>query len=396
MVLLDTIKIASQYLAERFSTARGKDDRGRSSGQQVFDHLALTWQKAVEPEVSVQLLRKKIVHRPGPDANRAQRQFLYLPIRSGTLTAIKDRDLSTPFTNSARQRSAIMPVRSTKVLPNGRLTLKDRLSRLTFSEASKLLGPDGAKQIQRYANSWEFKLEEHVFLGNDLFRLRFPDEWSGDQALVVTITLKADARNRLHFRCNRCQRACEHVAAAISLILEEKLALGLAAAPRPRTPIESLAEEELLQRAVGRARRARANGENDGQGAGPRPALVRLSGHQSPQRQDLSCGAARRRARRFVLFLPGFSHQHAGYVQARFARVGQGETTVHPSAACPSVPSEKPGAALALCGPGHVTAASARKGRRRGAAVGRSAARQRDRELGRSAEMPGRLAAARS
>jgi superfamily II DNA or RNA helicase len=172
--------------------------------------------------------------------------------------AIKDKDLSTIFTNSARQWSAIMPVRSTKVLPSGRLTLKDRLSRLTFSEASKLLGPDGAKQIQRYANSWEFKLEEHVFLGNDLFRLRFPEEWSGDQALVVTITLKADARNRLHFRCNRCQRACEHVAAAFSLILEEKLALGLAAAPRPRTPIESLAEEELLRRAlVERAERAR-------------------------------------------------------------------------------------------------------------------------------------------
>jgi superfamily II DNA or RNA helicase len=129
---------------------------------------------------------------------------------------------------------------------------------LSFPEACKLLGTDGGKLIQRYANTWDFQLDEHVFLGKDLFRLRFPNEWAGDQALVVTITLKADARNRLHFCCNRCQRACEHVAATFSLILEEKLGLGLAAPPRPRTPIESLAEDELLQRALAeRAERAR-------------------------------------------------------------------------------------------------------------------------------------------
>jgi len=151
-----------------------------------------------------------------------------------------------------------MPARSEKVLPSGRLTLKDRLSRLTFSDASKLLGPDGGKLIQRHANTWNFQLADNVFLGKDLFRLRFPSE-SGDRgSLAVTITLMSDARQRLHFRCNRCRRTCEHVAAAFSLILEEKLALGLAAPPRPRTPIESLAEDELLRRALAeRAERAR-------------------------------------------------------------------------------------------------------------------------------------------
>lgn len=150
-----------------------------------------------------------------------------------------------------------MATSTAKVLPSGRLSLKDRLSRLTFSEACALLGPEGRQLIQRHANAWEFKLRDDVFLGPDLFRLRFPRGLDGEP-LVVTITLMAEARNRLHFRCNRCQRACEHVGAAFSLILEEKLALGLAAPPKPREPIESLAEDELLRWAlVERAERAR-------------------------------------------------------------------------------------------------------------------------------------------
>ncbi|MBI3839099.1 MAG: DEAD/DEAH box helicase [Planctomycetia bacterium] len=151
-----------------------------------------------------------------------------------------------------------MTTSAAKVLPSGRLSLKDRLSRLTFSEACALLGPEGRQLIQRHANTWEFRLREDVFLGPDLFRLRFPDDSVDGEPLVVTITLMAEVRNRLHFRCNRCRRACEHVGAAFSLILEEKLALGLAAPPKPRQPIESLAEDELLRRALAeRAERAR-------------------------------------------------------------------------------------------------------------------------------------------
>ena len=153
-----------------------------------------------------------------------------------------------------------MATSTARVLPSGRLSLKDLLSRLTFSEACKLLGTDGRQLIQRHANAWEFKLRDDIYLGPDLFRLRFPRESVDGAPLVVTITLIAEARNRLHFRCNRCRRACEHVGAAFSLILEEKLALGLAAPPpKPREPIESLAENELVRRALTeRAERARA------------------------------------------------------------------------------------------------------------------------------------------
>jgi ERCC4-related helicase len=142
--------------------------------------------------------------------------------------------------------------------PAAKLSLRDRLSRLTFLAACKLLGPNGKDLIQRNANKWEFKIAEDVYFAGDLFRLRFPDETTDGNALTVTITLLAETRDRLHWRCNRCKRACEHVGAAFSLILEEKMVLGLAEKPKPRTPIESLAEKDLVARALAeRAERAK-------------------------------------------------------------------------------------------------------------------------------------------
>jgi hypothetical protein len=148
------------------------------------------------------------------------------------------------------------PVLTTR--PSGQLSLKDRLSRLTFLDACKLLGPTGAKLIQGAANQWDIKIEEDVFLGDDLFRLRLPEDTPDDQPLTVTITLMAEARQRLHWNCSQCFQACKHVGAALSLILEEKLALGLAAPPKPRVPMESLGEEELVAKALAeRAERAK-------------------------------------------------------------------------------------------------------------------------------------------
>ncbi len=130
------------------------------------------------------------------------------------------------------------------------LTLPDRLSRLTFTEAVKLLGDEGKRLIQE-GGKVEVVIDEQVFLGGDLFRLSLSDA-------VVTITLMAPARKRLHFQCSSCSRVCEHIGAAFSLILEEKTALGLAAAPPERAPIESLSEEELFRTAISeRAERAR-------------------------------------------------------------------------------------------------------------------------------------------
>src|SRR5260370_26446203 len=114
----------------------------------------------------------------------------------------------------------VMTTPVTKTLPSSKLSLKDKLSRLTFLDACKLLGPEGRKLIQKNANAWDFKISEHVFLGEDLFRLSFPGEFDHDQPVVVTITLLAETPQRLCWNCTACDGACEHAGAAFSLILE--------------------------------------------------------------------------------------------------------------------------------------------------------------------------------
>lgn len=144
-----------------------------------------------------------------------------------------------------------------EVLPSDRLSLKDRLSRLTFVDACKLLGTQGRQLIQSNANTWTLNIQEDVHLGDDLLRVRFPAE-QGSPAAIVTITLMATARKRLHYRCDHCETVCNHIGAVFSLILEEKTALGLAAPPPEREAVESLSENDLVERALAdRQQRAR-------------------------------------------------------------------------------------------------------------------------------------------
>ncbi len=133
------------------------------------------------------------------------------------------------------------------------LTLKDRLSRLSYTRACKLLGANGKNLIMQGSKYDSIDIDEHVFIGNDLFRLNLP-------GAIVTITLMAEKRNRLHFCCTACENFCEHIGAAVSLILEEKTALGLAKVPPPRIPVESMSEEELVQKVLAE-RRERARTE---------------------------------------------------------------------------------------------------------------------------------------
>src|SRR3989441_11537774 len=67
------------------------------------------------------------------------------------------------------------------------------------------------------------------------------------------------SNGRLRWNCTVCESLCEHVGAAFSFILDEKMTLGLAAPPRERVPVESLSEQELIERAIEeRWERARA------------------------------------------------------------------------------------------------------------------------------------------
>src|SRR6266851_2206499 len=134
--------------------------------------------------------------------------------------------------------------------PSAELTLFDTLSRLTFVRATKLLGAEGDRLIAA-GGKYDIDITNQVKFDRDRFRLAI-------DSTTVTLGLSPAARNRLEWRCDTCDVPCEHAGAAFSLILEEKLALGLADAPPERAPIESRTEEALVAQAFAeREERAR-------------------------------------------------------------------------------------------------------------------------------------------
>ena len=120
--------------------------------------------------------------------------------------------------------------------------LKDRLSHFTYREACRLLGPEGERLI-RAGGKYEVEITENVTLMDDLFRVKIEDA-------IVTISLSPEKPKHLKIGCNICSGACEHMGAAFSLILEEKLSLGLSAPPPEKKPVESLSDADLVKLAI--------------------------------------------------------------------------------------------------------------------------------------------------
>ena len=130
---------------------------------------------------------------------------------------------------------------TTRTKKSRRLTLRDRLSRLKYDQACRLLGTEGRRWIQA-GGARSIDIEQQVNLRGGRFRLTLPDA-------SVAIRLESGARRRLEIRCSACggQVGCEHAGAALSLILEEKLTLGLSRAPDEIPPLEMMGEEDLLR-----------------------------------------------------------------------------------------------------------------------------------------------------
>ena len=122
------------------------------------------------------------------------------------------------------------------------ITLKDKLSHLSYIEACKMLGAQG-KQLIMTGGKYDIDLFEQVTLNSKRFRLDLGDA-------KVEIALDPMKPRRLNIGCSACSVTCVHQGAALSLILEEKLSLGLSAAPPERVPMESLSEEALVKEAV--------------------------------------------------------------------------------------------------------------------------------------------------
>ncbi len=122
------------------------------------------------------------------------------------------------------------------------ITLRDKLSHLSYDQACKLLGAQGKRLIMA-GGKYDIDLFERVTFNNKRFLLDLADA-------KVEIALDPMKPRRLNIGCSACSVACEHQGAALSLILEEKLSLGLSAPPPERVPMESLSEAALIKQAM--------------------------------------------------------------------------------------------------------------------------------------------------
>jgi superfamily II DNA or RNA helicase len=141
-------------------------------------------------------------------------------------------------------------VSGSRVHESADITLYDILSRLNFARAARALGPKGARLIG-LGGKLEIDLSTQVKFDRNSFRLNLDGS-------TVTLRMSPKARDRIEWRCDTCEVPCRHAGAAFSLILEEKLALGLAGAPEERVTIAPGSDEALVAQALAdRQERAR-------------------------------------------------------------------------------------------------------------------------------------------
>ena len=95
-------------------------------------------------------------------------------------------------------------------------TLKQHLSSLDYNKACELLG-DGGEKLLKKGGLYEIDPDSQLSLGQHIF-------WLNLAEASVTIS---SADNKLISSCSECLLPCEHIGAALSVILEEKETLGL-------------------------------------------------------------------------------------------------------------------------------------------------------------------------
>lgn len=132
-----------------------------------------------------------------------------------------------------------------------KIGIRDRLGQLTYHGACQLMSQDddGAARLRQGAK-FEINLPRDVRFLADSFRVNVPDpELASGFAEVIMVEMTNKPKG-LHLTCTNCETTCAHIAAALGLVLDDKLTLGLAAPPDPNEPIENLTEDELIRRAL--------------------------------------------------------------------------------------------------------------------------------------------------
>ena len=141
--------------------------------------------------------------------------------------------------------------------PSVALSMRDRLSHLSIQEAGKLLGIGGSKLLQQ-GGAIELDSDDGVRVDEVEGSIEWRD---GRQRCWAKIHFDPAVRGKLRTQCSKCRVPCIHVAALLSMVLEQKTALGLAAPPPdPARPTD---ETVLVERALAeRAKRAKTERMN--------------------------------------------------------------------------------------------------------------------------------------
>lgn len=132
------------------------------------------------------------------------------------------------------------------------MTLFERLSRLTYRQAVKLLGVRGEKLILEGGRR-DINVQEQTTLAANLFRLTLSDA-------IVSLIEDDKFPGKMRILCSECDHHCEHAGAALAVILEEKSQLGLAKPSEGGPALLDLSEDELVRRELLR-RKERAGKE---------------------------------------------------------------------------------------------------------------------------------------
>ena len=142
---------------------------------------------------------------------------------------------------------------NTQIKHAGDLTLKDRLSHLTYTQAVKLLNPNG-EELLLHGGRFEINTDTQVQFDDHCFSLDLYE------AKVEIALRPEELEPLLHITCSCGLSRCEHVGAAFSLVLEEKTLLGLAEAPPENSEVPLLSDKELVENEI-RERMERATAE---------------------------------------------------------------------------------------------------------------------------------------
>lgn len=132
-------------------------------------------------------------------------------------------------------------------------TMRDRLSHLSFDEAAKLLGREGKTLLIR-GGGLELPYPEALRIDAAEARV---DWMTGPDGYWSRLFIDSTARGGIRAECSLCDHPCEHVGGLLSILLEQKSDLGLAAPPA--TVVRPSDDAALVLAALDeRAKRAKA------------------------------------------------------------------------------------------------------------------------------------------